>query len=248
MYAHPAAANYHAGPSHRHQAQRGYRLCDHCSSAESSSGPKFRLCGGCMTTQYCSQDCQRANWPSHKAICQHTAAQVSAMKHQHQQPQHSHAYADENVAKCLRKFASAHQDLLSWSTYQALNVKRLPSNIRANCLIVDLAYHGNGSESHRKFSIKGTHIVPRSYIMDPLVTADIQRRDDRCRRLGGIGTAVVVVQCGAASQVMPIEIDPPAKIGWDTREDWAGVLNHFVQTGNTDFRPISTTSRGVHYG
>jgi hypothetical protein len=76
------------------------------------------------------------------------------------------------------------------------------------------------------------------------VAADIQRREERCRRAGGIGTAVVLIQCGAVSQVMPVEVDPPAKISWDERNDWTDVLAHFVDSGRTDFKPISTTSRG----
>ncbi|EDR05437.1 uncharacterized protein LACBIDRAFT_329723 [Laccaria bicolor S238N-H82] len=43
---------------------------------------------------------------------------------------------------------------------------------------------------------------------------------------------------------MPIEVDPPAKITWDSRDDWASVLALFVESGRTDFKPISTTSRG----
>ena len=97
-----------------------------------------------------------------------------------------------------------------------------------------------------RFSVKNTHIVPRTYVTsrDPLVAADIQRREERCRRAGGIGTAVVLIQCGAVSQVMPVEVDPPAKISWDERSDWADVLAHFVDSGRSDFKPISTTARG----
>jgi hypothetical protein len=43
---------------------------------------------------------------------------------------------------------------------------------------------------------------------------------------------------------MPVEVDPPSKISWDMRDDWARVLHHFVESGRTDFQPISTTSRG----
>jgi hypothetical protein len=43
---------------------------------------------------------------------------------------------------------------------------------------------------------------------------------------------------------MPVEVDPPAKISWDERKDWAEVFAHFVDSGRTDFKPISTTSRG----
>lgn len=90
----------------------------------------------------------------------------------------------------------------------------------------------------------GTHVVPRSYIRDPLVVADIQRREERCRHNGGIGTAIIIIQCAGVSQVMPVEVDPPSKISWDTREDWDSVLHHFIENGRTDFKPISTTPRG----
>lgn len=92
--------------------------------------------------------------------------------------------------------------------------------------------------------MNATHVVPRSYVRDPLVTADIQRREERCRQNGGIGTCIVILQCNGVSQVMPVEVDPPSKITWDTREDWAGVLEHFVESGRTDFKPISTTAKG----
>jgi hypothetical protein len=99
-----------------------------------------------------------------------------------------------------------------------------------------------------RFIVKGTHIVPRTYVTsrDPLVAGDIQRREPEecCCRAGGIGTAVVLIQCGVVSQVMPVEVDSPAKISWDERNNWAEVLAHFVDTGRSDFKPISTTARG----
>ncbi|KAG5645092.1 hypothetical protein DXG03_006906 [Asterophora parasitica] len=237
-YSQPAAANYNTPPITMQKQQRGYRICDQCDAAETPSASKFRLCGGCMTTQYCSQDCQKIHWPSHKPICQHTADQISSVK------QASSAFADENLYKGLRKFLSAHSALLGWAGFQALQLKRIPANVRQNALLIELSYHGRHSESYRRFSVSSTHIVPRNYIRDPLVISDIQRREERCRHSGGIGTLVIIVKCGGQSQVMPVEVDPLSKISWDTREDWATVLHHFVDSGRTDFKPISTTSRG----
>ena len=88
--------------------------------------------------------------------------------------------------------------------------------------------------------------MPRTYVTDndPLVGEDIRRRDDRCRKSGGIGAAVIIIQCGEVSQVMPVEVDSPSRITWDSRDDWTDVLSHYVESGRTDFKPISTTARG----
>ncbi|PFH50036.1 hypothetical protein AMATHDRAFT_48235 [Amanita thiersii Skay4041] len=240
-YSQPAAANYYSAPLHT-QKQRGYRICDQCSAVETPTS-RFRLCGGCMTTQYCSQDCQRIHWPMHKTICQHTQSQLSGVKQHAASLAVNPGYPDENLAKNLRKFTSAHTALLGWAGFQALQLKRVPANVRNKALLIELSYR-NHPESYRRFSIKATHIVPRSYIRDSLVCEDIQRREDRCRRAGGIGALVVIIQCGAVSQVMPVEVDPPAKITWDVREDWPAVLHHFVESGRTDFKPISTVANG----
>ncbi|KAG9311820.1 hypothetical protein JVU11DRAFT_8067 [Chiua virens] len=235
----PAAANYYSPPTHTPSKQRGHRICDACGAIENPSIQKFRYCGGC------TPECQKSHWHSHKTICQHTVAQVSGAK------QHalSTQYPDENLVKHLRKFTSTHSSLLGWAGFQALQLKRLPVNIRQNALLIELNYNSHAESLHR-FSVVGTHIVPRSYVTshDPLVAADIDRREERCRRSGGIGTLVILVQCAGISQVMPVEVDPPSKITWDSRDDWSEVLRHFVESGRTDFKPISTTARGIVYG
>jgi len=216
-------------------------MCDQCGRPENPSVQKFRLCGGCLTTQYCSPDCQKSHWPSHKSVCRHTTQQIS-------NAQQNPVYADENLAKNLRKFTSAHNSLLSWAGYQALGLKRCPANARQNALLIELSHRGSHVESSRRFSISSTHVVSRDYIPDRVVMAEIQNRDERCRHMGGFGTIIVILQCGGVSQVMPVEVDHPSTISWDVREDWQAVLHHFVESGRTDFKPISTTSRGVYYG
>lgn len=188
-YAHPAAANYYTQPSHPTPKSRGHRLCDDCGAVETPTGPRFRLCGGCMTTQYCvrfapgssfvvvvvvdsllipiqSPDCQKRHWASHKMICQHTASQLSSAK---QQPFDGHY--DENVVKYLRKFTSAHQDLLNWAVFQALQLKRVPANIRQHALIVELNYHPNAPNSLHWYAnlviLTGLHVLITSLPLNP---------------------------------------------------------------------------------
>ncbi|KAH9051925.1 hypothetical protein EDB87DRAFT_628881 [Lactarius vividus] len=243
-YATPAAANYFSPPAHSHR-QRGVRVCDTCGSIEQPSVKQFRLCGGCMTTNYFPR-------MPEKALASPTRR--SASTRWRRWPQRSSSPSapitpTRTSQSLLRRFTSQHATLLGWAGFQALQLKRVPSNVRQSALLVELTPRPSG-DAHRQFAIKGTHIVPRTYVTsrDPLVAADIQRREERCRRAGGIGTAVVLIQCGAVSQVMPVEVDAPSKISWDERNDWADVLAHFVDAGRTDFKPISTTSRGVYYG
>ena len=61
-------------------------------------------------------------------------AQVAASK---QQPI-SADYPDENIAKLLRRFTSQHTALLGWAGFQALQLKRVPSNVRQSALLIEL--------------------------------------------------------------------------------------------------------------
>ncbi|KAI0688304.1 hypothetical protein C8T65DRAFT_589623 [Cerioporus squamosus] len=50
------------------------RRCYHCGRSSQTEGENFRLrrCGGCMTSRYCSKDCQKADWNKHKIHCRTT--------------------------------------------------------------------------------------------------------------------------------------------------------------------------------
>ncbi|KAJ6507328.1 hypothetical protein C8R47DRAFT_1100950 [Mycena vitilis] len=46
--------------------------CDNANcpmATANTSAPKLLLCLGCSTAKYCSSDCQKASWSSHKKAC-----------------------------------------------------------------------------------------------------------------------------------------------------------------------------------
>lgn len=57
-YGHGPSAHHASSSSHHHapRRDRGYRVCDQCGRPETPTASRFRLCGGCMTTQYCVRD------------------------------------------------------------------------------------------------------------------------------------------------------------------------------------------------
>ncbi|KDQ24295.1 hypothetical protein PLEOSDRAFT_1047621 [Pleurotus ostreatus PC15] len=148
--------------------ERGYRLCDQCGAVENPAVARFRLCGGCMSTQYCSQDCQKAHWAAHKALCQHTVAQQHPQSSPHTHPSHhsqssahththgyayaytpAHAAQHEATVAALRKYTSAHSALLGWAGFQALRLKSVPANIRHSALVVNLTHtHTSSTSNH----------------------------------------------------------------------------------------------------
>ena len=72
-------------------------------------------------------------------------AQVASVK---QQPV-SADYPDENIAKLLRRFTSQHTTLLGWAGFQALQLKRVPSNVRQSALLIELTPRPS-SDPHRQ--------------------------------------------------------------------------------------------------
>jgi hypothetical protein len=50
------------------------RRCEQCGTTTfgektTTVGQGMKKCGGCQTTYYCNRECQTANWPLHKPVC-----------------------------------------------------------------------------------------------------------------------------------------------------------------------------------
>ena len=45
------------------------RECQNCGNREHSNERRFKYCGRCKTTLYCSRTCQRHDWSLHKLFC-----------------------------------------------------------------------------------------------------------------------------------------------------------------------------------
>lgn len=55
------------------------RICAHCNSTRD-----LKVCTGCHTTYFCSKECQRAQWPKHKADCKYMAERRKQKQDQEQ--------------------------------------------------------------------------------------------------------------------------------------------------------------------
>ena len=59
------------------------------------------------------------------------------------------AGVSDDIVKGLRKFTSAHSTLLGWAGFQALQLKRMPANIRQHALLIELSYQPNTDSLRR---------------------------------------------------------------------------------------------------
>ncbi|EJD36638.1 hypothetical protein AURDEDRAFT_74033 [Auricularia subglabra TFB-10046 SS5] len=232
----PYAAAHHLSPATQGVPQVGHRECDQCGKMESNSeGIHLLVCGGCKFAAYCSKACQKEHWPSHKPICRFTVATVGASRAEGRFA--GGQYPTPNLAKYLRKFCSVHTTLLGWAAYQALALKRNPRKLQTTGLLLELTY---APSAPLRFKLQDHHIIPRAFLAkhaDPLVIEEVNRREARARSTGGVGCAVILVQCGNMAEVMPVEFDHPDRLPWADREDWDDVLEWSIMVGRGGFTP-----------
>ncbi|RPD59255.1 hypothetical protein L226DRAFT_572242 [Lentinus tigrinus ALCF2SS1-7] len=82
-----------------------HAYCEHCCRHDLDKR-EYKRCGGCSAVLYCSKECQRAAWPSHKEACRMRTPSVSelgyatplAMKQMLQEWTSTHYYALTTIA------------------------------------------------------------------------------------------------------------------------------------------------------
>lgn len=61
--------------SHGHSSSSGSKECTVCGATSGASGKALMRCSRCYgSARYCSQECQRKDWPAHKVACTPAAA------------------------------------------------------------------------------------------------------------------------------------------------------------------------------
>ena len=61
--------------------------CATCGKVEGAKGLRLRLCRGCLAVNFCSHECYRAFWRTHKPFCKQEQARQAAQQQQQQQQQ-----------------------------------------------------------------------------------------------------------------------------------------------------------------
>lgn len=52
--------------------------CASCTKTDSDTGVQLKCCAKCQTTRYCSRECQKTDWKTHKKVCAKNAADAAA--------------------------------------------------------------------------------------------------------------------------------------------------------------------------
>lgn len=125
----------------------------HCN--ECGTSPATKLCSGCESTHYCSKECQRKNWSSHKATCIRIRTRLRA--------KHTTLRVEEVLASdYLRPLFERHKESTAKSGYPISDAEALemlsaeiapmrPGHIRPGeyTPLVDAACRGHVGEVRR---------------------------------------------------------------------------------------------------
>jgi len=103
-------------PAHIASPALAPRVCVTCQNPP-AAGAKLRFCSKCTAVGYCSADCQRADWGSHKVMC----AVLGLMHTSSRSPDESlQVVNDEHVVRPARygsrRVFRCAKDLLGWYT------------------------------------------------------------------------------------------------------------------------------------
>lgn len=67
-FATPRSTLENCAETYRKNHRRTLEVCNACRLMEETT-LKFKICGGCKYTRYCSPECQRQDWAKHKSLC-----------------------------------------------------------------------------------------------------------------------------------------------------------------------------------
>ncbi|KAI0373224.1 hypothetical protein BV20DRAFT_963042 [Pilatotrama ljubarskyi] len=133
-------------------------------------GEHFRVCSGCQSALYCGEECQKADWPAHKAICKFNqqTSQLMASSPEGQQSVIDGLPNFIELKAHLRDFTEVHKASLTGIFQAKVVLQGGAENIEPQVCIVPLKYRAPGPEGPNPaltFTCKSVALLPRARLL-----------------------------------------------------------------------------------
>ncbi|KAJ7037877.1 hypothetical protein C8F04DRAFT_384165 [Mycena alexandri] len=176
-----------------------FRTCAVCYKTETKK-VKFRRCGNCMKPAYCSVECQKKAWKSHKETCQFQAENRESLP--------ARGTQERDMLSNIKKWFSKHTQLLVYAGTHAMG---LDNRVRAGSmlathmlvLILDPAPSGiHGDFIYKSAALRGM----QEYGLDDTTCAALAKRVSEAAK-DNRHSLTTYVRCGAAVYLAPITVE-----------------------------------------
>ncbi|KAF8190340.1 hypothetical protein K438DRAFT_1831891 [Mycena galopus ATCC 62051] len=200
-----------------------YRTCATCYKPETKE-LKHRRCGKCQKPAYCSKECQREGWPTHKKTCQ--------LQLQNRESLPAKGTEERDALSDIKRWFSKHTQLL---VYTAMNAMKLhhPANvhmIKTHMLAVVLEPAPSGT--HGDFVYKSAALRKTRDPEYRLTEAECAALADLpCE--GGRYRLIIYIRSSAAVYLAPISVEFGLAMQHVGRfgppdNDWKGFLERAI--------------------
>ncbi|RPD54790.1 hypothetical protein L226DRAFT_493710 [Lentinus tigrinus ALCF2SS1-7] len=190
------------------KVKRLSRKCNNCFV--DGNQKKLFACSGCRSQQYCSKECQKADWKKHKPMCQNNMMVESALK--------AHEGTLEGMMdrltlvdgvsvyeldKRLEKWVQWHKQNLLVATIKALRLSEDASRARTHILCIKLEPRGQAEHQGapgKYFRVEDAEVVEVEECMRrdrpwPESIAQVRQMDEDSGRNGRGYVAAAMIEC-----------------------------------------------------
>ncbi|KDQ07503.1 hypothetical protein BOTBODRAFT_149196 [Botryobasidium botryosum FD-172 SS1] len=167
------------------QSQRkDYAQCQYCWKSK-ADGITLKKCAACQMEEYCSRECQKNAWPSHKARCKMNRSTQQITQEMHMPD-----------VKTLYSFAQKHRANLANCSIVALDLFIDPTRCMRFVLLVELYPRPESRRIETSFYVTEAKVVP---LEEFGAQADELRKqlalaNEEQKKSGALGTLFVLLR------------------------------------------------------
>ncbi|KAK7007248.1 hypothetical protein R3P38DRAFT_3032173 [Favolaschia claudopus] len=223
------------------------RLCagPSCFNTDQTAN-QLRLCGKCKAAHYCSKECQRRHWPSHRLFCQKQGAQISMVL--------AECPSLHKTYSLWRKSMGAF--LCTWICVQGL-VLKFPHGYRTKFMVLSIIERKhNPSLPLTAFAFHDVSIRDTCRLQDLLrgdtdeVGSHMVESERLAKRHGHIGAALLVIQATSSLRTATLVRAVPVVLtledmAYEKEEHWEDMTKVIINEA-IDWRRMRTWEAGLN--